>query len=153
MLFFLTLLIGCALFWTLLIGCALFVDFANTISFFENWQCMDCLRGHLLYSRHFLQIEIKPCMWMHPHPMYDPSNMEFPEVLFFDHYSFPVTSVTSLYSSKHVANFSQMTQQSTAVTLISESYRSHYRTVSTVCENRQSLIICLLILIKSNLCL
>ena len=50
-------------------------------------------------------------------------------------YSFPFTSITSLYSSKHVANFLQMTQQSTAVTLISESCRSHYMKVSTVCKN------------------
>ena len=29
---------------------------------FENWQCMDCLLGHLLYLCHFLQIENKLCM-------------------------------------------------------------------------------------------
>ena len=37
------------------------------------------------------------------------------------------------YSSKHVANFSQMTQQSTSVILISDSYQNHYRRVSAVC--------------------
>ena len=125
-----------ALFLTLLIGCALFVDFANIISSLENWQCMDCLRGHLSKClRHFLQIESKLCMSMHPHPLYDFSNMEFPKVLFLDHYLtlFHLhQSMTSLYSSRHVENFSQMTQQSTAVTLISESYRSHYKRVFAV---------------------
>ena len=62
----------------------------------------------------------------------DLSNVEFPKVLLLDHYSFPFTSVASLYSSKHVVNFSQMIQQSTAVTLISESSQSHYRRMSTV---------------------
>ena len=69
---------------------------------------------------------------MHPHPMFDLSNMEFPKVLFLDHYSFPFTSMTSVYSSKHVANFSQLPQQSTAVTLISESCRNHYRSVNSL---------------------
>ena len=96
---------------------------------FKSWQCIDCLRRRL---RHFWYTERKLCMWMHPHPMYDLSNMEFTKVLFLDYYSFQFTSMTSLYISKHVVNFSQMTQQSTAVTLISESYRSHYKRVFAV---------------------
>ena len=48
------------------------------------------------------------------------------------HLSFQLTSVTSPSSSKHIVNFLSMTQQSTAVTLISKSYWSHYRRTSTI---------------------
>ena len=63
---------------------------------------------------------------MHLHPMYHISNMEFPKVLFLNHYSFQFTLMTYFCSSSHVVNCSRMTQQSIAVTLISKSYPSHY---------------------------
>ena len=41
--------------------------------------------------------------------MYDHLGVEFPKVLFLDHYSFPFTSVTSIYLSKQVVNVWKMT--------------------------------------------
>ena len=45
---------------------------------------------------------------MYLHPMNDLSDMEFPKVLFLDHYSSPFTSVTSIYLSKQEGNSSKM---------------------------------------------
>ena len=42
-------------------------------------------------------------------PMNDLSDMEFPKVLFLDHYSSPFTSVTSIYLSKQEVNSSKTT--------------------------------------------
>ena len=87
---------------------------------------------------------------MYLHPMWDFSKIEFPKLLSLDHYSFQFTSMTALYSPKHAVNLSRMTQQSTAVTLISSSYRSHYIRASTVCHNGKGLIIRLYTLIRPN---
>lgn len=46
---------------------------------------------------------------MYLHPMNDLSDMEFPKVLFLDHYSSPFASVTSIYLSKQEVNSSKTT--------------------------------------------
>ena len=46
---------------------------------------------------------------MYLHPIKDLSDMEFPKVLFLDHYSSPFTPVTSIYLSKQEVNSSKTT--------------------------------------------
>ena len=127
----------------------LFVDFAKAFDVIDHDLL---LRNLVVYGlspetltiwlsglHYFLQIESKLCMWMHLHPMYHISNMEFPKVLFLNHYSFQFTLMTFIYSSSHVVNCSRMTQQSIAVTLICKSYPSHYSLLQWAEFNHKSL--------------
>ena len=101
-----------------------FVDFAKSL--WSSWSPSSKIGSvcivlrDLLYLHYVLQIESTLCMSVHIHQMYSLSNMEFPKIVFLDHYAFQFTSRTSLYSSKHVVNILLVTQQFTAVTLISK---------------------------------